>query len=202
VSQATRSLVAITLARRAARVRAPVLRSARCDRRPQFGQFAVFGPGRWWQKRLTPTSEPGDRQARSWSFAQDRSKPGSPCSAFKNDASPQNAPSFTDRGRSRLLSHLLKSQRLGGRRATRATRATPKQEREPQPSFPKLLATTNRNLHDYGSRQQRDADRQSERDPTRSSAISAPGLNEAEFKRIYGTTTRSSREVLRANHHQ
>lgn len=199
MSQATRSLVAISLARAAACPRSLMLRSSRSDSRHQRGQFALLGPGRWWQNRLTPTSEPGDRRARSWSFAQDRSKPGSPCSAFKNDASPQNAPSFTDRGHSRLRSHLLKSQSLGRGAEARATRD---HERGARRSLPKLLATTNGNLHDYGSRQQRDADHQSERDPTRSSAISAPGLNEAEFKRIYGTMTRSSREVLRANHHQ
>jgi hypothetical protein len=170
VSPGLRGVFTITLARSTARTGALVLRSTRRDRRPRFGQFAVLLPGRWWQNRLTLS----DRRARSWTFAQGRSKPGS---ASKNETLPQNAPSFTDRGRSRLCSRLLKTRQSDAS-------ATPKQKREAAPSFPKLPATTDGNLHDYRSCQQRDADGQSERDPTSSSAPSARSLNEAEIKRI------------------
>jgi len=199
VSRETRGVGAITLARGAARCLAVAMRCAPCRLRPQIERFALFGPGPCWRKGLALLPKTGDGLGHSSSFALERSKRDSVGIAFKNETSPQNAPALTASGHSLSRSHLLKSHRLGRGAAARATQ---EHEREPRRSLPKLLATTNGNLHDYGSRQQRDADHQSDRDPTRSSATSAPTLNEAEFKRIYGTMTRSSREVLRANHHQ
>lgn len=199
VSRETRGLVAITSARADRRRVALAGPSAFHRRQPQIERFALFRCGPWGQKQRAPMPEARARSGHSSTFVRERSKRDSVGIAFKNETSPQNAPALTASGRALSRSHLLKSERLG---LGKAARATKDHERGPRPSFPKLLATTNRNLHDYGSRQQRDADHQSDRDPKSSSATSAPGLNEAEFKRIYGTMTRSSREVLRANHHQ
>lgn len=197
VSRETRGVVAITSAR-ADRHRVALAGPSGFHRRqPQIERFALFRCGPCGQKQRAPMREARARSGHSSSFALERSTRDSVGIAFKNETSPQNAPALTASGRSR--SHLLKSRRLGRGAAARATR---EHERGPRRSLPKLLATTNGSLHDYGSRQQRDADHQSDRDPKSSSATSAPGLNEAEFKRIYGTMTRSSREVLRANHHQ
>lgn len=199
MSRETRSLVAITSASADGRGPALAVRSALARPHPQIERFALLRCGTWAQKRRAPIPEDREGSGHSSSFALEPSKRDSVGIAFKNETSPQNAPALTASGRSLSRSHLLKSRRLGRGAPARATR---EHERGPRRSLPKLLATTNGSLHDYGSRQQRDADHQSDRDPTSSSATSAPGLNEAEFKRIYGTMTRSSREVLRANHHQ
>lgn len=197
-----RGVAASTLTDAEARPLALASWSALSERRPQIELFAVFGSGAWRQRRV---SNPG---ARSHEVG-DRSQRGRAVSALKNETSPQNAPSLTARGRScprsrshrpthlpthlpsHLPSHLRKS-REGGARKNDERRC----------SLSKLLATFNGNLQDYGSRQQRDADGQADRDPTSSGAVSAQSLTEAEFKRIFGTRTRSRAEVLRANHHQ
>jgi hypothetical protein len=181
------------------------------DLRPQIEQFASFGVAPWSQRRRPRMSKPGDRSCRLSTFARCRSTQGALGTAFKNETSPQNAPLLTDRARSQIrrLVHDggdgeqgdageqsdagdagdAGEERSRQRSRLRPTRLRPTRLRptrqHAQSSLSKLVATTNYYLQDSGSRQQRDAERQSKRDPRRSGAGSARSTIQAQFKPIY-----------------
>ena len=182
------------------------LRSAPTALRPRIEQFAMFGVAPWSQKRRPRRS----KELRIPSmFAGRRSMHGSAGADFKNETSPQNAPSLTASARSPLVRTLVHGGGdgdvgdvgdVGEERSRQRSRL--RESRSRSRPLSKLLATSERNLQTSGSRQQRDADRQLKRDPRRSGVVVLSALPRPNSSEFMEPERRPSREVLRAKYHQ